>query len=1430
MVQHEAAIFYRVVEAQSDRQISPDQLLQVDGIVLDLDPSDGDGVDRLKPLQHVWEKTPPIVVVGENDLKAAVATLKAGAADYLVRDQLTPRTLGLALEAAISGEEAARSVPSGLTDRPITSFSPPPCAALAAALPQIVWTADRTGAINYCNQHWYEYTGLSATESPGLAGANGLHPHEYDPILIPWTKAIAAGQPFAVEHRLRRHDDVDRWVMNRGVPTRDLDGQIAGWVGTLIDIDDQKHLEERLQLVVQAVNGLVFDVSEVSLDGDDCVYRSEQLFNLVGVPAAEAPLTSRWWEDRIHPDDRTQLRHRMAELFASSSQLYESDYRIRHEDGRWVDVWERGCLVRDEQGQVVRVVGSTVDISQQQAALRDRNQAELRLRKALIQLEAALSAGSVYTWCWSIRKNRVVANRSFAQLFGLDPERVAAGVRLEKFIAIIHPDDRARVAAAIDQAIATGESCAAEFRICTPHGDERWVIARGQAEYDSEGQAEVFAGALADISDRKRVEIALEQKIQEAEASQRTLDALMAYIPEGITIADAPDVRIRQISRYGQELTGRPLGELEGLPAAAHPETWKIFAADGSLATPEALPLTRAVQQGEVVTNEEWQLQTAAGQSIALLCNAGPIYDQEGRITGGIIAWRDITEFKQTEIALQRHQEHLNLAMAAARMGSWDWDIQLNVVRFSDNVKRLFGLDPNHGDHCYEAIMAMVYPDDLPRVERALHDAVYNQAEYNIELRVIRPDGTLCWILSLGRVFYSAMGIPLTMTGIDIDITERKRAEDERKQAELTLQQTTERLNVALKSAPISLFNQDLDLRYTWIYNPTHDLNKDQVLGKRDEDLASPETAARLTYLKRQVIATGVGLREEVKVTANGQTTYYDLTVDPIYDDQNAIVGITCAAVDISERIQIATERQQAAMALQESEDCLRMAIESANMGIWDWNLITNQLIWDAGCKAIFGLPPEADSSPERFYEGLHPDDRDRLKQVIAESLTQESGGSYDVEYRVIGLQDRVERWVRAKGQTYFDRDGNPLRFTGTILDITQKKQAEVAREQLLRQEQAAREAAERANRIKDEFLAILSHELRSPLNPILGWAKLLQTKKLDAEKTARALETIERNAKLQTQLIDDLLDIAKILRGKLKIEPASVDPVFVIEAAIETVQAAADAKAIRIETDLPDVGQIQGDGARIQQIVWNLLTNAIKFTPEQGQITIQLAQVDHWAQLKVTDTGQGIRPEFLPHIFESFRQADTSITRQFGGLGLGLAIVRYLAEAHGGTISADSPGEGKGATFTVSLPLLSHRPSHRAMPVLSGQIDLTGVRVIAVDDNPDGLALLTLLLGEYGAEVIGLESAPEVLINLASFQPHVLVSDIGMPGMDGYELLRQIRALPPEQGGQVPAIALTAYVREEDAQKALDSGFQQHLSKPIEPDAIARAVAQLVL
>ncbi|MBD2597522.1 response regulator [Nostoc spongiaeforme FACHB-130] len=385
-------------------------------------------------------------------------------------------------------------------------------------------------------------------------------------------------------------------------------------------------------------------------------------------------------------------------------------------------------------------------------------------------------------------------------------------------------------------------------------------------------------------------------------------------------------------------------------------------------------------------------------------------------------------------------------------------------------------------------------------------------------------------------------------------------------------------------------------------------------------------------------------------------------------------------------------------------------------------------------------------------------------------------------------------------------------------------------RQEVANYEQRLRLEAESANRVKDEFLAILSHELRSPLNPILGWSRLLQTHKLNPSKTAEALATIERNAKLQTQLIDDLLDVSRILRGKLNLNVAPVDLLFIIESAMETMQTAAVAKSIVIQTNLEQVGQVAGDSARLQQIVWNLLSNAIKFTPENGRVSIDLQQVGKYAQITVSDTGKGIEPEFLPFVFDYFRQADASITRKFGGLGLGLAIVRHLVELHGGTVNAASLGEGLGATFTVMLPLLpvqsqklqENKSSHL-------ELDLTGVRVLVVEDDLDSREFLVFVLEQYGAKVMAAENAAACFEILPEFQPDVLISDIGMPVEDGYSLIRRIRKLPASQGGKISAIALTAYAKTEDSQQALAAGFQTHLPKPIEPTLLAKAIINLL-
>jgi signal transduction histidine kinase len=443
---------------------------------------------------------------------------------------------------------------------------------------------------------------------------------------------------------------------------------------------------------------------------------------------------------------------------------------------------------------------------------------------------------------------------------------------------------------------------------------------------------------------------------------------------------------------------------------------------------------------------------------------------------------------------------------------------------------------------------------------------------------------------------------------------------------------------------------------------------------------------------------------------------------------------------------------------------------------------------------------------------------------------------------------DELETKVR-KRTTELAKANEELRT-----EITQRQQAEAEREQLLQREQAAREQAEVANRFKDEFLAILSHELRTPLNPILGWSSLLQQSKLDAAKTTQALATIERNAKLQVQLIDDLLDLSRILRGKLSLTVAPVDLSNVVCAALETVSFAAEAKLLQIELFSSSIGLVNGDAGRLQQAVWNLLSNAIKFTPAGGRVEVRLEVVNDsssmvidnrneqlaitkyqlpttsYAQIQVIDTGKGIQPDFLPYVFEHFRQEDGATTRKFGGLGLGLAIVRQLVELHGGRVFASSPGEGQGATFTIQIPLAPKSVEMPATaPASESPCDLSGIRILLVDDDVDSREFIAFVLEQENALVTAVSSGIESLQAFAQSIPHIIVSDIGMPEIDGYMLMRQIRMLPPDQGGSVPAIALTAYAGEFNRQQAIKAGFQRHLAKPINPNVLVNFVVELV-
>jgi PAS domain S-box-containing protein len=406
--------------------------------------------------------------------------------------------------------------------------------------------------------------------------------------------------------------------------------------------------------------------------------------------------------------------------------------------------------------------------------------------------------------------------------------------------------------------------------------------------------------------------------------------------------------------------------------------------------------------------------------------------------------------------------------------------------------------------------------------------------------------------------------------------------------------------------------------------------------------------------------------------------------------------------------------------------------------------------------------------------------------------------------------------------------------------DLARRAASSIDNARLYDQAQAARRSAEEASRLKDEFLATISHELRTPLTAMLGWAHLLRAGSLDEQSAKGAIETIERNARSQSQLIDDLLDVSRIITGKLRLDVRKIDPASFIESAIEALRPAAEAKGVRIQKVMDTgVNSIAGDPARLQQVVWNLLSNAIKFTPRDGRVQVRLERVNSHIEIVVSDTGSGISSNFLPHVFDRFRQADQSTTREYGGLGLGLAIVRHLVELHGGTVRADSHGVNQGSTFTVMLPLLTvyqtdtetvrvHPKASDAPPSADCPERLDGLKVLVVDDEADTRELLSVVLTRCGAQVLTANSAAEAGDLLERLRPDILISDIGMPGEDGYELIRRIRSLPVEKGGRIPAVALTAYARTEDRLRVLRSGYQMHLPKPVEVSELVAIVANL--
>lgn len=1386
----------------------------------------------------------------------------------------------------------------------------------------------------------------------------------------------------------------------------------------------------------------------------------------------------------------------------------------------------------------------------------------LKLQKSEQKYRRIVETANEGIWWIDGETRTTYVNSRMAQMLGYTPIEMLGRSAFE----FIYETDRAEAERGIEQGKrGVGEN--SKFCLRRKDGSPVWIQSNTAPMLNNNGECVGILSMVTDISDAYQQAMQRQLAEDALRASENLYRTLSEAVPDFVWSCDAQG-QLDFVNSRWLEYAGMSVEDLNagGVEQIYHPEdfSWVMQQWNQCLQKQEPFEV-------------ECRYRRKDGVYRWFMVRAVPLQEVPGKIVKWIGTTTDIHERKQAEQALREQEERLSTALWASATGTYRWNLRTNTLEWDENLNRLFSLPQGTTVHQLEEFVALIHPDDCESVVAQMELCIQSGLNFDMEFRIIWPDGSLHWILDKGKTVFDEQRNPLYMTGACLDVTERKQTTE-------ALSQSEERLRVALKNSPVSVFNHDRELRYTWKYNPMFDHDVKAVIGKRDIDLLPEDNAEVLTRIKRQVLETGVGAREEIKITLQGKDWYYDLTVEPLRDAKHEVIGVTCAAVNI-------TEYKQTEIALRESESRFRLMADGAPMFIWmsgtDGHCTYFNQLW----LEFVGQGLE-EALTIGWPEGIHPDDKEYCLQTYLSAFNARQ--RFQVEYRH-RRHDSEYRWLLDEGVPLFNGDGTFLGYIGSGIDISDRKRTEqaqqylieasrilsssldyqtilsnlahlavpqladwstvhlieengsvqplatvhvnpdkivwakqinekypfdsdapsgvanvlrtgqsefypdipdhllvqsardaehlrilrevgfssaiivpllvrgralgaisfitaesgrrydpadlslaeelahraalavenarlyqqaqqarqraeraaertarlqavtaafsealtpnqvaevvvnqgiaalgiragfvalltdndtfleivqsvglpqelidswqrfpitapvpiaelvrtrkpiflesveafatqypilahapmntgnkafacipvtvegqilggisfsfaeakafnaedrafmltlgylcgqaIVRARLYEAEQGARRDAETANRIKDEFLAVLSHELRSPLNPILGWTRLLRSRQFDEQATDRALETIERNAKLQTQLIEDLLDVSRILRGKLALNVAPVNLVTTIEAAMETVRLAAQAKDIQIETMFePNVGPVSGDANRLQQVIWNLLSNAIKFTLQGGRVEVRLStdcdgkdcnlnSKFQYAQLQVKDTGKGISPKFLPYVFEYFRQENSSTTRQFGGLGLGLAIVRYLTELHGGSVRAESPGEGLGATFTVRLPLMvaQEEAPQETMRSIS-PVNLNGLHVLIVDDEADIRELVAFILEQSGAIVSVAASAEEALLALDKSVPDILLSDIGMPDVDGYTLMRQVRELFAQREGQAPefnaampkAIALTAYAGEYNQQQAIQAGFQLHIPKPVEPEELVNAIARL--
>ena len=1006
------------------------------------------------------------------------------------------------------------------------------------------------------------------------------------------------------------------------------------------------------------------------------------------------------------------------------------------------------------------------------------------------------------------------------------------------------------------QVLATAQEQTLECNFPTPNG-VRTYQSRLVPEFHREQTPQYVLVVSRDITKNKRAEEERSQLIREqaAQAANRKVVKILESITDAFFAVDR-EWRFTYINHRSAQLMRHSPEALLGQCM------WEVFPQTvGSIYYEQ---YHRALQEQIVVHFETFG---AYESERWFEIHAYP------SANGLAVYFHEVSDRKRAEEALRQSEERFRVAIKNSPIMVYNQDRDLRYTWFHNP----------HPSYSPEALIGKtdweIAPYDVAtRLTQIKQSVIEGGLGARGEIQIYIEGVLRTYDLTV-EPLYSEAGVVTGITAAAIDITERKQAEEALKESE-------QRFRVMFNQAAVGITLVALDGQFIQVNPAMAEItgySQDELTQMSVQQISHPDEQ-RLDFenfqriLAREINGYSVEKRFFRK---DGSIVWVNVTASAVWDSQGQPKYGVGIIEDISERQAALRERKQAEAIQQflleasrllatslDYETTLSNVAQLAVPTLADW-CIVDVFQPDTSVRRIAiacadrskqeilqelrrRYPPDpAGQNPawQRLLSGqsiIYPEFTD--SQMIAIAQNEE----HLQLLRSLGRRSTMLVPIRSRQQVLgvlsFVCSQSGRYYTQADLDlaedIARRAAAAIDNARLYQDSEAARQAAQEANRLKDEFLAVLSHELRSPLNAILGWTQMLRTRQLSDAAIAKALETIERNAKLQTQLIEDLLDVSRIIRGKLTLKICPVNLICVIEAAINTVRPSADAKSIYLEF-LPalEAQLISGDAERLQQVVWNLLSNAIKFTPAGGRVTIQLTSTVFETQIIVTDTGKGISPDFLPHIFEHFRQADSSTTRSYGGLGLGLAIVRHLVELHGGTVQAQSPGEGQGATFIVTLPLIEGNgkqntgeedtgnlsiPSPQMTNAASPSLPLAGLRILVVDDESDTREYLVTVLELYGAQVTSVASARQAMYVIEQFLPDVLVSDIAMPGDNGYSLIRQVRALEPHQAAMIPAVAVTAYAREEDFQQAIAAGFQMHIPKPVEPAKLVAVVASL--